>query len=126
MRHDNALDLLEKHGMFADIARMSQPIDVELPHKLGKDEARRRIANNIHRLEEQIPGGAQVQSGWAGDQLNLDVAALGQQVTATIDIEEAKVRVRVLLPGMLGMFSGIIQAALQRKGDLLLEDHSKG
>lgn len=126
MRHDNALDLLEKHGMFADIARMSQPIDVELPHKLGKDEARRRIANNIHRLEEQIPGGAQVQSGWAGDQLNLDVAALGQKVTATIDIEEAKVRVRVLLPGMLGMFSGIIQAALQRKGDLLLEDHSKG
>ena len=112
--------------MFADIARMSQPIDVELPHKLGKDEARRRIANNIHRLEEQIPGGAQVQSGWAGDQLNLDVAALGQKVTATIDIEEAKVRVRVLLPGMLGMFSGIIQAALQRKGDLLLEDHSKG
>ena len=126
MRHDNALDLLEKHGMFADIARMSQPIDVELPHKLGKDEARRRIANNIHRLEEQIPGGAQVQSGWAGDQLNLDVAALGQKVTATIDIEEAKVRVRVLLPGMLGMFSGIIQAALQRKGDLLLEDHSRG
>lgn len=123
MRQDNAPALLEKHGVFADIARMSQPIDVELPHKLGKDEARRRIANNIHRLEEQIPGGAQVQSGWAGDQLNLDVAALGQQVTATIDIEEAKVRVRVLLPGMLGMFAGPIQAMLQKKGDVLLEDH---
>lgn len=112
--------------MFADIAQMSQPIDVELPHKLGKDEARRRIANNVHRLQEHIPGGAKVQSGWAGDQLNLDVAALGQQVTATIDVEEAKVRVRVLLPGMLGMFSGVIQAALQRKGKVLLEDHHKG
>lgn len=109
--------------MFDDIARMSQPIDVELPHKLGKDEARRRIANNVHRLEEHIPGGAQVQSGWAGDQLNLDVAALGQQVTATIDVEEVKVRVRVLLPGMLGMFSGVIQAMLQKKGSVLLEDH---
>ena len=105
---------------------MSQPIEVDLPHKLGKEEARRRIANNVHKLREHIPGGAQVQSGWAGDQLNLDVQAMGQQVAATIDVEEAKVRLRVLLPGILGMFSGVVQAALQKKGDLLLEDHHKG
>ena len=105
---------------------MSQPIEVDLPHNLGKDEARRRIANNIHKLEQHIPGGAQVQSGWAGDQLNLDVAAMGQQVTATIDVMETKVRLKVLLPPMLGMFSGIIQGALEKKGSVLLEDHSKG
>ena len=104
---------------------MSQPIDVDLPHNLGKDEARRRIANNIHKLQEHIPGGAQVQSGWAGDQLNLDIAAMGQSVTATIDVAEANVHLRVLLPGMLGMFAGMIQGALQKKGDVLLEDHSK-
>jgi putative polyhydroxyalkanoate system protein len=102
---------------------MSQPLEVDLPHSLGKDEARRRIANNIHKLEEHIPGGAQVESGWVGDQLNLDVAAMGQAVTATIDVQETKVHLRVLLPPMLGMFSGMIQAALQRKGDVLLEDH---
>ena len=105
---------------------MAQPIEVDLPHSLGKDEARRRIANNVHKLTEHIPGGAQVQSGWAGDQLNLDVEAMGQSVNATIDVQDKKVRVRVLLPPMLGMFSGMIQAALQRKGDVLLEDHSKG
>ena len=103
---------------------MSQPIEVDLPHNLGKDEARRRIANNVHRLEEHIPGGAQVQSGWAGDQLNLDVAAMGQSIMATIDVQETKVHLKVLLPPMLGMFSGMIQAALQKKGDVLLEDHS--
>ena len=102
---------------------MSQPIEVDLPHRLGKDEARRRIANNIHKLESHIPGGARVQSGWAGDQLNLDVRALGDAVTATIDVEDSRVRVKVLLPGMLGMFAGPIQAMLQKKGDLLLEDH---
>lgn len=102
---------------------MTQPIDVDLPHKLGKEEARRRIANNIHKLQEQIPGGAQVQSGWTGDQLNLDVAAIGQQVTATIDVMEDKVHLKVLLPGMLGMFAGVIQGALQKKGHVLLEDH---
>ena len=105
---------------------MTQPIEVDLPHKLGKDEARRRIANNIHKLETHIPGGAQVQSGWAGDQLNLDVAAMGQSVTATIDVMETKVHLKVLLPPMLGMFGGLIHAALQSKGGALLEDHSKG
>jgi len=105
---------------------MSQPIEVDLPHSLGKDEARRRIAKNVHRLTDHIPGGAQVQSGWSGDQLNLSVQALGDSVQSTIDVEDTRVRVRVLLPGMLGMFAGVIQAGLQKKGSVLLEDHSKG
>lgn len=105
---------------------MSQPIDVDLPHSLGKDEARRRIANNVHKLEEHIPGGAKVSSGWNGDQLHLNIAAMGESVNATIDVMDAKVHLKVLLPGMLGMFSGIVRAALQKKGSVLLEDHSKG
>ncbi len=104
---------------------MSQPIDVGLPHNLGKDEARRRIANNVHKLEEHIPGGARVQSGWTGDQLNLNIAAMGESVNATIDVQDTRVHLKVLLPGMLGMFSGMIQAALQKKGSVLLEDHTK-
>ena len=104
---------------------MTQPIDVDLPHNLGKDEARRRIANNIHKLEQQIPGGANVQSAWSGDQLNLTVAAMGEFVNATIDVMDTKVNLKVLLPGMLGMFGGLVQAALQKKGGALLEDHSR-
>jgi putative polyhydroxyalkanoate system protein len=104
---------------------MTQPIEVDLPHKLGRDEARRRIANNVHKLEQHIPGAAQVQTGWVGDQLNLEVAAMGQSVTGTIDVEEARVRLKLLLPPALGMFAGLIQAGLQRKGDVLLEDHHK-
>jgi putative polyhydroxyalkanoate system protein len=106
--------------------KMNQPIDVDLPHHLGKDEARRRIADNVHKLSEHIPGGAVVQSGWSGDTLNLEVGAMGQSVNATIDVHESKVHLKVLLPPMLGMFSGMIQAALQKKGSVLLEDHRKG
>ena len=117
---------LEKRIAPADIAEMTHPIDVDLPHNLGKEEARRRIANNIHTLKDHIPGGsAQVESGWAGDQLNLNIHALGQSVQAEIDVDEAKVHLRVLLPGMLGAFAGMIQAALQKKGSILLEDHSR-
>jgi putative polyhydroxyalkanoate system protein len=102
---------------------MTQPIEVDLPHNLGKDEARRRIANNVHKLEEHFPGGAKVQSGWTGDQLNLDVTAMGQSVTGTIDVEATKVHLKLLLPPVLAMFSGLIQSALQKKGDVLLEDN---
>src|SRR5436305_15289903 len=104
---------------------MTQPIDIDLPHNLGKDEARRRIANNIHKLQDHIPGAASVQSGWTGDQLDLQVAAMGEAVNATIDVQETKVHLKVLLPGMLGMFSGLVEAALQKKGSVLLEDHTK-
>ena len=104
---------------------MSQPIDIDLPHNLGKDEARRRIASNIHGLTDHIPGGAHVESGWTGDRLDLRVNAMGEQVHAALDVQETKVNVKLLLPGMLGMFGGVIAGALKSQGGRLLEDHSK-
>ena len=100
---------------------MERPIEVELPHKLGREEAHRRIANNVHKLESHLPGAAQVQSGWTGDRLNLDITAMGQSVVAQIDVEESKVRCRV----MLAFFAAPIEAALKAKGGVLLEDKSK-
>jgi len=108
------------------VARMERPVEVELPHKLGREEAKRRIGNNVHKLTDHLPGGAShVTSNWAGDQLNLDIHAMGQQVAAQLMVEEAKVRVKVMLPGMLSFFAGPIEAALSAKGKVLLEDKSK-
>jgi hypothetical protein len=105
---------------------MSQPVQVDLPHKLGKEEARRRIAANIHKLETQIPGGAKVQSSWSGDRLNLEVQAMGQAVTGDLDVEESRVRCKLVLPGMLAMLARPIEAMLTSKGsELLLEDKKK-
>jgi len=103
---------------------MQRPIDVDLPHKLGRDEARRRLADNIHKLKDHIPGGAtHVESSWAGDRLTLNVHAMGQSVEALIDVEETKVHARIQLPGMLALFAGPIEAMLKAKGgDLLLDD----
>ena len=103
---------------------MSKPIDVDIPHKLGRAEARRRLADNIGKLTDHIPGGASyVTSSWAGDRLSLTVEALGQAVDAEIDVEESKVHARIQLPGMLSLFAGPIEAMLKAKGsDLLLDD----
>ena len=103
---------------------MNKPIDVDIPHKLGRAEARRRLADNIGKLSDHIPGGAShIHSSWAGDRLSLTVEALGQAVEALIDVEETKVHCRIQLPGMLSLFAAPIEALLKAKGsDLLLDD----
>ena len=104
---------------------MQRPIDVSIPHKLGRDEARRRIASNIGGLQSHIPGGAAVTTNWVGDRLDLGVTALGQAIDAAITVEESQVRVHIELPGMLALFAAPIEAMLKSKGPDLLEDHRK-
>ena len=105
---------------------MTTPIQVDLPHKLGAEEARRRIDGGIGRLKDFIPGGADVRSAWTGDRLGLQVTAMGQEVNAQIDVRETFVRVELLLPPSLAFFGKAIEAALRRKGADMLEDKSGG
>ena len=102
---------------------MQRPINVDLPHSLGREEARRRIAANIHKLESHIPGGAEVSSRWEGDTLKLDVGAMGQSVESEIGVDEKVVHCRIVLPGFLSLMAGPIESMLRQKGsDLLLDD----
>jgi hypothetical protein len=110
--------------MRGEINDMTTPIQVDLPHKLGADEAKSRIDGGIGRLKHFIPGGAEVRSSWTGNRLDLDVLAMGQTVKADIDVRDTFVRVELLLPPGLAFFGQTIAAALQRKGAEMLEDKS--
>ena len=104
---------------------MTTPIQVDIPHKLGAAEARRRIDGGIGRLKDYIPGATEVRSAWTGDRLGLQIAAMGQEVNAQIDVRDTYVRVELLLPPALAFFGQAIAAALKRTGTELLEDKSK-
>jgi hypothetical protein len=104
---------------------MSNPVTVDLPHKLGAEEARRRIERNVGRLAEHIPGGAQVSSRWTGNRVNLDIGAMGQKVAAEIDIQETIVRLTVTMPPGLSFFSGMIEGLIRKQGAAMLEDKSR-
>ncbi|HYJ31575.1 MAG TPA: polyhydroxyalkanoic acid system family protein [Allosphingosinicella sp.] len=105
---------------------MAQPTIVDLPHRLGADEARRRIAGGIGKLTEHLPPGAEVSREWSGNVLNLRVSAIGQEVVARIEAMEAIVRVEMTLPAALSFFTRAIEAAVRRKGADMLEDKSGG
>ena len=101
---------------------MAAPTIIDLPHKLSRAEVRRRMQTRIGELPAHIPGGvAEVRSSWPSeDRMALGVAAMGQTLATTIDIEDHVVRVSLTLPPMLSFFSGAITAAVQRKGGKLL------
>jgi Putative polyhydroxyalkanoic acid system protein (PHA_gran_rgn) len=101
---------------------MAEPLTVSIPHKLGKDEALRRIKGGlsglaaryaqIFRIEEEI---------WSGDRLSFRLVALRQTVSGTLDVAEDHVRLEVTLPWLLARLAGGIQTAIRDRGKNLLE-----
>lgn len=106
---------------------MNKPMTVDLPHNLGIEEARRRIESGMDKLADHIPGGgrADVQSQWQGNRMQLSVKAMGQEVSAKIDVMETIVRLELMLPPMLSFFASRIQGYVKTVGGQLLEDKSK-
>ena len=100
---------------------MSAPVEVDLPHQLGREGAKARIERSFGKLAGWIPGGQEMRHGWDGDTLHFTVEAMGQRVVARLEVEEAVVHARLELPAMLGMFAGQITAALRANGPKLLE-----
>ncbi len=100
---------------------MATPITVNIPHQLGRAEARRRIEAGFTKLMAQLPGsvGACTQQ-WSGDRLTFSVRAIGQTITGVADVFDATVAMEIQLPGVLGMIARGFQGRLQKAGQLLL------
>jgi hypothetical protein len=109
-------------------AEMATPIIIDIPHSLGRDEAKRRMTSGVGKLVSHIPGGAAtVTHSWPSrDQMSLIVATMGVEVPCTVDAEDARLRVTLLLPAMLNLMSGPIKAIVQQQGERLLLDGKSG
>jgi len=101
---------------------MSEPLVVVIPHRLGKDEALRRIKDGLGRAKTEFAWLLSLEEeAWTGDHLAFRVAALGQRAIGTIDVYEAGVRLEVTLPWLLARFAHAAQRVIGQKGHLMLE-----
>lgn len=101
---------------------MSKAITVNIPHELGRAEARRRIDEGFGRLFQQMGGTAgALTKSWEGDKLNFSLEAMGQAISGVIEVAETTVRLEVLLPNFLAMIAGKLKGRLQKEGQILLE-----
>lgn len=97
-------------------------IGIDIPHSLGAAEARRRIEGGTGQLVASLPAGATATPRWTGDRLDLDIKAIGQAMTASLDVQERIVRVEATLPPALAFLRPLIEAGVSRAGAELLED----
>ena len=101
---------------------MSKPLVVSLPHRLGKDEAKRRLQAGFGNARTNFAGFFTIQDEtWAGDQLSFHLSALGQAAAGTVDVAEDHVKIEVTLPWLLAKFAEKAQSMIQKQGQLMLE-----
>ena len=101
---------------------MPNPTVIDIPHNLGRKEARRRMAKGVGKLASHIPGGAAtVTHSWpTADRLALTVVTMGVDVPCMVDAEDKRLRVTLELPGMLRLMAGPIAAIVKSQGERLM------
>jgi len=99
---------------------MTQPIELDIPHKLGKAAARARVEHGFKSIADVIPGGRVTQHEWQGDALTFTVEGMGQRISSRLEVFEDKVHAAVDLPALLSLFAERIRAKLAKEGPKML------
>ena len=100
---------------------MSEPLLVTIPHKLGKEEALRRLKPALSKASESFPVLKVEQELWSGDHMDFKVRALGQVAAGHVQVGDNSVRLEVTLPWLLHKFGEVVQKTISGKGQILLE-----
>jgi hypothetical protein len=103
---------------------MSVPLIVSIPHRLGREEATRRLKAGLTRAATSVPVLTVDEERWEGDRMVFRVRALGQAASGHLDVADDHVRLEVTLPWLLQRFAEVAQVAIKNRGNLLLTKRS--
>jgi hypothetical protein len=102
--------------------KMPQPVVVSIPHRLGKEEARRRLQAGLSNVHAHVSDSlVTLKDAWVGDHMDFQARLLGQSTTGSVDVGEDHVRLEVQLPWVLAMVANKAKALVKRQGQLMLE-----
>ena len=99
---------------------MSAPLVVSIPHSLGREEAMRRLKSGLSRAATSVPVLSVDEERWEDNRMNFRVRAMGQAASGLVDVQDDHVKVEVVLPWLLQRFAEVAQAAIKKRGQLLL------
>ncbi len=100
---------------------MTHPINLDIPHKLGKAEARERLDKGVGKIGDYVPGSGEVVHHWEGDTLHFTVSAMGQSIICLVEVFEDKVHANIDLPPFLSLFASKIRGAFGKALPKLLK-----
>ncbi len=99
---------------------MPAPLVVSIPHRLGREEAVRRLKTGLTRAAANVPILHVDEERWEDDRMSFRVRALGQVASGNVQVAEDHVRLEVMLPLLLQRFAEMAKAAIQNGGKRLL------
>ena len=80
----------------------------------------RRLKAGLTRAASSVPVLKVDEERWEQDRMIFRVRALGQAASGHVDVADDHVRVEVTLPWLLQRFAEVAQAAIRKRGHLLL------
>jgi hypothetical protein len=104
--------------------KMSAPLVVSIPHRLGREEATRRLKTGLTRAASSVPVLKVDEERWEQDRMLFRIRALGQAASGHLDVADDHVRLEVTLPWLLQRFAEAAQIAIRTRGNLLLSKKS--
>jgi hypothetical protein len=103
---------------------MSAPLIVSIPHRLGREEAIRRLKTGLARATSSIPVLKVDEERWEENRMIFRVRALGQAASGHLEVADDHVQLEVTLPWLLQRFAEVAQIAIRNRGNLLLTKRS--
>ncbi len=101
---------------------MTQPLVVSIPHRLGKEEARRRIKSGLGGARANLGHVLHIQEEtWSGDRVSFAISALGQHASGSLEVRERDVELTVTLPWLLHKFAERFAPLIRKETVLMLE-----
>jgi hypothetical protein len=100
---------------------MAEPLVITISHKLGKEEALRRIKPALGKASQNFPVLKVEEEVWSNERMDFRVRALGQVAAGNVQVAEDSVRLEVTLPWLLHKFAAAVQKTISGQGRVLLE-----
>jgi len=100
----------------------TEPVTVTISHRLGRDEAKRRIDGGLGTIRQELAQFVKsLDYTWENYRLDFRATAMFQTITGRIEVYEEFVKVELGLPRLLHMVAKTIAGRIEKTATALLE-----
>ena len=100
----------------------TEPITVTISHRLGREEAKRRIDQGLAAIRGEIaPYVKSLDYTWDDYRLDFRVLAMMQTITGRIEVYDDFVKIELALPRLLHLLAKTIAGRIENRAATLLE-----
>ena len=101
---------------------MGKPVSVDVPHKLGAEEAERRCRNGFGMMQDKLGDKLQaINVVWGDRRADLTITAMGQTLRGVLEFLPEAVRVTIDLPWLLAAIGETLAGKIAKKTEEVLK-----